>query len=172
MFKSLVNGAKKLATGETGGTPISQLFPKVDPKVDGEDCLKDCDNCPTHYPRGFKIEEGDDLYGGVKGWSTHILVATGKADWTHNVADEKGSVMQAIEKADNPSNGVRKSPRSARPALAWPGPFPCDPSTGPRLTPGTTPNSGSCSPPPTSQPPTTAATTQSQRAWSCCPPSS
>ncbi|KKY38765.1 putative sucrase ferredoxin domain-containing protein [Diaporthe ampelina] len=105
MFKSLVNGAKKLATGETGGTPISQLFPKVDPKVDGEDCLKDCDNCPTHYPRGFKIEEGDDLYGGVKGWSTHILVATGKADWTHNVADEKGSVMQAIEKADNPSNG-------------------------------------------------------------------
>ncbi|KAI7786106.1 sucrase ferredoxin domain-containing protein [Diaporthe eres] len=105
MFKSLVSGAKKLAIGGSGGAPIDQLFPKVDPKVDGEDCLRDCDNCPTHYPKNFKIEQSDDLYGGIKGWATHILVATGKADWTHNVADEKGSLMQAIEKADKPSNG-------------------------------------------------------------------
>lgn len=107
MFKSLVNGAKKLAIGTSDGAPVSQLFPKVDPKVDGEDCLRDCDNCPTHYPKNFKIEESDELYGGVKGWSTHVLVATGKSDWAHSVADEKGSVMQAIEKADKPSNGVR-----------------------------------------------------------------
>lgn len=107
MFKSLVSGAKRLAIGESGAAPISQLFPKVDPKVDGEDCLRDCETCTTHYPRGFKIEGGDDLYGGIKGWSTHVLVATGKADWTHNVADEKGSVMQAFDKADKPSNGVR-----------------------------------------------------------------
>lgn len=125
MFRSLVNGAKKLATGESGGAQIGQLFPKVDPKVDGEDCLKDCDNCPTHYPKGFKIEESDDLYGGIKGWSTHVLVATGKADWTHNVADEKGSVMQAIEKADKPSNGVRKLPTPGPPDSV-----PCTTSTG------------------------------------------
>jgi hypothetical protein len=107
MFRSLVNGAKKLAIGESGGAAIGELFPKVDPDVDGEDCLKDCDNCPTHYPKGFKIEGSDNIYGGIKAWSTHVLVATGKADWVHNVADEKGSVMQAIEKADKPSNGVR-----------------------------------------------------------------
>lgn len=125
MFKSLVNGAKKLAIGESGGAPIGQLFPKVDPNVDGEDCLKDCDNCPTHYPKGFKIEESDDLYGGIKGWSTHVLVATGKADWAHSVADEKGSVMQAIEKADSPTNGVRKKPTPGPPDSV-----PCAPSTG------------------------------------------
>ncbi|KAG8157518.1 hypothetical protein KVR01_012560 [Diaporthe batatas] len=105
MFRSLVKGAKKLAIGESGGAPASELFPKVDPEVDGEDCLRDCDNCPTHYPKGFKIEETDDIYGGVKAWSTHVLVATGKSDWSHNVADEKGSVMQAIDRADKPSNG-------------------------------------------------------------------
>lgn len=97
MFKSILNGAKKLATGGVGdsSTPAAdELFPKVDPAVDGEDCLRDCESCPAHYPRTFKIDEDDDLYGGVKGWSTHVLVATGKTDWVRDVADEKGSVMQ------------------------------------------------------------------------------
>ncbi|ROV91899.1 hypothetical protein VPNG_09765 [Cytospora leucostoma] len=108
MFKTIVDGAKKLALGGQGqgGAPATVLFPKVDPAVDGEECLRDCDSCPTHYPRNFKIEETDDLYGQVKGWSTHVLVATGKADWVRDVADEKGSVMQAIDRAaEKPSNG-------------------------------------------------------------------
>ena len=116
-FKSLLDGARKLALGGgdddgngegEGHQPASleQLFAKVDPAVDGEDCLRDCDSCVVHYPKKFKIDEADVLYGHVKGWSTHILVATGKADWVRDVADEKGSVMQAIEKADKPSNGV------------------------------------------------------------------
>jgi len=60
-------------------------------------------------PRGFKIDEEDKLYGYVKGWSTHVLVATGKTDWVRDVADEKGSVMEAIAKKSSvkPSNGVR-----------------------------------------------------------------
>ena len=49
-------------------------------------------------PKGFKIDESDQLYGHVNGWATHVLVATGKTDWVRNVADEKGSVMEAIEK--------------------------------------------------------------------------
>jgi len=58
-------------------------------------------------PKGFKIDEEDELYGHVKGWATHVLVATGKTDWVRDVADEKGSVMEAIDKkADvKPSNG-------------------------------------------------------------------
>lgn len=108
MFKSIVSSAKKLAIGDPHGAPATGLFPKVDPAVDGEDCLRDCESCPTHYPKNFKIDETDDLYGHVKGWSTHVLVATGKADWVRNVADEKGSVMQAIEHAQKPSNGVSR----------------------------------------------------------------
>ncbi|KAL2075832.1 hypothetical protein VTL71DRAFT_775 [Oculimacula yallundae] len=101
-FKSLLNTARQTISGTatpTGGTAsCTELFPKVDPKVDGEDCDHDCSSCHVKYPKGFKIEEDDELYGKVNGWNTHILVATGKTDWVRDVADEKGSLMEAIEK--------------------------------------------------------------------------
>lgn len=115
-FKSFLDTARQTISGASTpapgtpaeNTPCESLFPKVDPAVDGEDCDHDCSSCVVKYPKGFKIEEDDKLYGYVKGWSTHILVATGKTDWVRDVADEKGSVMEAIEKkADvKPSNGV------------------------------------------------------------------
>ena len=84
------------------------LFPKVNPTVDGEDCDHDCQSCTIKYPSKWKIEENDRLYGHVHGWATHILVATGKTDWVRDVEDEKGSVMEAIGKyGKEPSNGVR-----------------------------------------------------------------
>lgn len=84
----------------------TDLFTPTDPAVDGEDCLHDCDACSVRYPRGFKIEETDDLYGKQKGWATHLLIATSKTDWKREVTDEKGSVMEAVEKAEEPGNGV------------------------------------------------------------------
>lgn len=106
-FKSLLNGAKKTFLAPANNTPIDQLFPKVNPEVDGPDCDHDCASCAVHLPRGFKIDEGDDLYGFVKGWSTHVLVATGKTDWVRDVADEKGSVMEAIDHCGvKPTTGV------------------------------------------------------------------
>lgn len=110
-FKSLFESAKKLATGDNGdansgpAAPHS-LFPKTAPAVDGEDCDHDCDSCTVKYPKSFSIDTEDVLYGHVKGWSTHLLVATGKTDWVRDVADEKGSVMQAVEASDKPDNGV------------------------------------------------------------------
>jgi hypothetical protein len=108
--KQTISGASTPAPGTPSeNTPIHALFPKVDPAIDGDDCDHDCESCHVSLPRGFKIDEDDKLYGYVKGWSTHVLVATGKTDWVRDVADEKGSVMEAIEKkADKkPSNGVR-----------------------------------------------------------------
>ncbi|KAF2749703.1 hypothetical protein M011DRAFT_465375 [Sporormia fimetaria CBS 119925] len=82
------------------------LFPRTDPLVDGEECLHDCASCSVKYPKSFSIDEEEELYGHVKGWSTHLIVATGKRDWVRDVADEKGSVMEAVEKGDvKPSNG-------------------------------------------------------------------
>lgn len=49
-----------------------------------------------HLPKGFKIDEDDQLYGKVNGWATHLIVATGKNDWKKEVGDEKGSVMEAV----------------------------------------------------------------------------
>jgi hypothetical protein len=109
-FKALVNSAKKLAIGDSGSKAgIDELFLSVDKAVDGDDCDHDCDSCVVQYPKNFKIDKEDDLYGFVKGWSTHVLVATGKTDWVRDVADEKGSVMQAIGGSKGPSNGVSDS---------------------------------------------------------------
>lgn len=84
------------------------LFKPTDPTTDGEDCLHDCASCSVKYPRKFEIDETEELYGHVKGWSTHLLVATGKTDWVRDVADEKNSIMEAVDKGDTkPSNGVR-----------------------------------------------------------------
>jgi hypothetical protein len=109
-LKSLLNSARQSLSGLSSPvpiTPIEGLFPRVDPAVDGEDCDHDCESCAVSLPRGFKIDEADDLYGHVKGWSQHILVATGKTDWVRDVADEKGSMMEAINKAAvKPSQGV------------------------------------------------------------------
>lgn len=85
-----------------------QLFNQPDPAVDGEECLHDCASCTVKYPAKFDVDQEDELYGQVKGWATHLLVATGKSDWVRDVADEVGSVMEAIEKGGvEPSNGVR-----------------------------------------------------------------
>ncbi|KAJ6442137.1 acyltransferase [Purpureocillium lavendulum] len=104
-LKSLMSSVLGRGAG-AGSTPgLTELFAKTDPARDGDDCLHDCDSCAVRYPRGFKIDEEDVLYGHVKGWSTHLLVGTGKADWVRDVADEKGSVMEAIDRADAPTNG-------------------------------------------------------------------
>ncbi|KAK3995879.1 acyltransferase [Cladorrhinum sp. PSN332] len=105
-IKSLINSAKALYIGNSGSkAELSDLFSAVDKEVDGEDCDRDCDSCAIQYPKGFKIDEEDKLYGFVKGWSTHVLVATGKSDWVRDVADEKGSVMQALSHVKGPTNG-------------------------------------------------------------------
>jgi hypothetical protein len=107
-LKSLFGGARRLATGEepSVAADMAKLFPSTDPAVDGDDCTHDCESCHVKYPRGFKVEESDLLYGHVKGWSTHVIVATGKSDWVRDVEDEKGSVMEAFGKATSPGNGV------------------------------------------------------------------
>jgi hypothetical protein len=117
-IKSLLNSARESLSGTTTPTPgtppnatsIEQLFTKVDPAIDGDDCDHDCESCEVKLPKGFKIEENDKLYGHIKGWSTHVLVATGKTDWVRDVEDEKNSVMEAFGKSGvKPSNGVSTS---------------------------------------------------------------
>ena len=87
--------------------PEGKLFPCVDPAIDGEDCLQDCASCTIHLPAKWEIDEDEKLYGQVKGWGTHMLVATGKTDWVRDVEDEKGTVMEAMKDCGvKPSNGV------------------------------------------------------------------
>jgi hypothetical protein len=120
VLKSLINSAKSLAIGDSGRKAgLRELFPVVDKSVDGEDCDRSCETCTVHYPKSFKINEDDELYGFVKGWSTHVLIATGKSDWVHDVANEKGSLMQAIANARQPTNGVCLMPKAVPPSLTF-----------------------------------------------------
>lgn len=109
-YNYLTNDPSSTKTPPDGGfatAPKDGLFPKVDPAIDGEDCEHDCESCTIRYPAKWSIDEDEELYGYVKGWSTHMLVATGKSDWTRDVEDEKGSVMEAMAGCGvKPSNGV------------------------------------------------------------------
>ncbi|KAF2452582.1 Sucrase/ferredoxin-like-domain-containing protein [Lineolata rhizophorae] len=93
-----------------------QLFPQTDPAVDGDGCLHDCESCTIKYPRRFTIDTSDQIYGNIKGWETHLIVATGKTDWVRDVADEKGSIMEAVDRSRvQPTNGKLKLSASDMP---------------------------------------------------------
>ncbi|KAF2857663.1 hypothetical protein K470DRAFT_260606 [Piedraia hortae CBS 480.64] len=91
----LINCDDNNSTFTTART-IDSLFPRTRASIDGDSCLHDCDSCTIKYPRKFSIDEEDKLYGQIKGWTRHVIVATGKTDWVRDVEDEPDSVMQAI----------------------------------------------------------------------------
>ncbi|KAJ8096713.1 Sucraseferredoxin-like protein [Lipomyces tetrasporus] len=62
------------------------------PTVPEDGCDLVCDTCTTKFPSSLKIETEDKLWGTVRPWRYHILVATGKTDWAHGLGDEKSSV--------------------------------------------------------------------------------
>jgi hypothetical protein len=59
----------------------ADLFAPTKPEVDGDDCLHDCTSCSVKYPTRFNVEMSKHLYGHIKAWDRHVLVATGKSDW-------------------------------------------------------------------------------------------
>lgn len=112
MLKSLLNFGKTAEVEKEDTTSSSRpkddyIFPKVDPEVDGEDCDKDCSNCTIRYPSRFKINNQRQLYGHIKPFTTHVLVATGKTDWIPKVGKERGSLMEAFKQSTKPESGVR-----------------------------------------------------------------
>ncbi|RMY36475.1 hypothetical protein D0865_13625 [Hortaea werneckii] len=101
------SGLESRPDGFQTATTHSALFPPTDPTIDGDECLHDCASCSIHYPRKFAIDEDDKLYGEIKGWNRHLLVATGKTDWVRDVEEEKGSVMEAVGKHSGLVEGGR-----------------------------------------------------------------
>ncbi|GES57487.1 sucrase/ferredoxin domain protein [Aspergillus terreus] len=83
------------------------LFPTVDPGQDGPDCKSDCADCTVHFPSKVKIETSRPLYGHIKQFSTHVLVATGRSDWTEKVEQEKDSLMEAFDSSSAKSKQGR-----------------------------------------------------------------
>ncbi|PYH98262.1 sucrase/ferredoxin domain protein [Aspergillus ellipticus CBS 707.79] len=100
MFRSLLSRGG-LVRGD------SYIFPTVDPKEDGPDCQKDCADCTVQFPSKVKMETSKPLYGHIKEFHTHVLVATGKSDWVEKVESEKGSLMEAFDESSSKSQHGR-----------------------------------------------------------------
>ncbi|PWY87977.1 sucrase/ferredoxin domain protein [Aspergillus sclerotioniger CBS 115572] len=83
----------------------SYIFPTVDPNEDGPDCKMDCADCTVQFPSKVKVETSRPLYGHIKEFHTHVLVATGKSDWTERVENEKGSLMEAFDESNKSKHG-------------------------------------------------------------------
>ncbi|EEP81337.1 predicted protein [Uncinocarpus reesii 1704] len=107
MLGSLVARAKAVWATKGGDASDRYLFPTVDPTVDGPDCTRDCSDCTVKYPSRFTTENHRYLYGKVKPFAAHILVATGKSDWQPKVENIQGSLMQAFAKGSHQSEQGR-----------------------------------------------------------------
>lgn len=114
MFRSLfsITRQKPLTPkSENGSIEKTELFPTVDPAVDGPDCDKECADCTIEFPSRFKVNSDRELYGSIKPFVKHVLVATGKTDWVPKVEDEEGSLMEGFKKGSfKPKTGVRLVP--------------------------------------------------------------
>ncbi|EEH50428.2 uncharacterized protein PADG_06507 [Paracoccidioides brasiliensis Pb18] len=95
MFRSLLSLRKQNPTksGSENCSIESNIFPVVNPAIDGLDCNQDCADCTIKYSSRFKINTDRELYGSIKPFVKHVLVATGKADWAEKVENEQGSRM-------------------------------------------------------------------------------
>ncbi|EGC44980.1 sucrase/ferredoxin domain-containing protein [Histoplasma capsulatum var. duboisii H88] len=100
MFRSLLSFASQnpfASASESSSVDKTNLFPTVDPEVDGPDCDKDCADCTTKFPSRFKVNSDRELYGSIKPYTKHVIVATGKTDWEQRVENERGSLMEGFK---------------------------------------------------------------------------
>jgi hypothetical protein len=98
MLRTLISfGPKSTPNSQNDDKENYYLFPKVDTESDGADCLKDCADCTIQFPSKVKVETSRSLYGQIKGFHAHILVATGRTDWKEKVEQESGSLMEALD---------------------------------------------------------------------------
>ncbi|KAJ5306159.1 hypothetical protein N7508_005174 [Penicillium antarcticum] len=79
------------------GRANKYIFPTVSPDADGPECLKDCADCTVQFPSKVKVDNLRPLYGHIKSFHSHVLVATGRSDWKEKVEQEKGTLMEAFD---------------------------------------------------------------------------
>ncbi|ODQ66234.1 hypothetical protein NADFUDRAFT_45759 [Nadsonia fulvescens var. elongata DSM 6958] len=64
---------------------------------------EDCESCEgtAAFPSSVSVDMESELWQSTKPWALQMLISTGKSDWIHSIADEKGSMAQALEKSQN-----------------------------------------------------------------------
>ncbi|PIG88990.1 sucrase/ferredoxin domain protein [Aspergillus arachidicola] len=88
MFRSLLT-LTKLASPQ-------YIFPTVDPKTTVSNVATTA-QIAVIWPSKVKIDTTLPMYGYIKQFHAHVLVATGKTDWMGKVEQEKGCLMEAFK---------------------------------------------------------------------------
>ncbi|KAJ5520230.1 hypothetical protein N7463_000683 [Penicillium fimorum] len=105
-----------LSLGRTGASANNYIFPKVDPKEDGPECFKDCADCTVQFPSKVKVETSRPLYGEIKEFHAHVLVATGQSDWKEkDVEKVTGSLMETFHGAKSDHGHIKVSASNLTP---------------------------------------------------------
>lgn len=78
---------------EKAKTEVANVLPLAECSPD------ECQGCTVEFPSSVKIEEDVPLWGSTAEWAYHVLLYSGKTDWTHDIADEQnilGKVVRAM----------------------------------------------------------------------------
>lgn len=72
-----------------GAEEISKVVPL-------SDCPSECEACLTKFPASLKIDTLTNLNNSTSPYKLHLLVPTGKTDWSHAATDTSGSVENTV----------------------------------------------------------------------------
>lgn len=63
------------------------------------DCESNCDDCHAKFPLSVKFadDDGKALWKSTKPYGLHLVVSTGKTDWTHNAVEDAESVEGKLD---------------------------------------------------------------------------
>lgn len=92
---------KRIGSAVLGGSMGPQVDEDQIPPCDllVEDACSSCPApCDDHekYPSYLNFDMTSPLLGSTKPYGRHILIATGKSDWTSHIDEEKGSLAAAL----------------------------------------------------------------------------
>lgn len=64
------------------------------------DCDANCDDCHSKFPLNVKFQDDDGaaLWKSTKPYGLHLVVSTGRTDWTHDALEDKSSVEGVLDK--------------------------------------------------------------------------
>lgn len=61
-------------------------------------CSETCESCSSKFPKSLKFEgEGTPLWNTTKPYGMHIIIATGKKDWSHDAINEDGKNKHTLK---------------------------------------------------------------------------
>lgn len=90
------------------GTPQQAMAQEIEQKqFQVSECPAECGDCNFKFPSSVKIDEDANLWNSINPYDLHILIPTGKTDWSHDAFSESKTYPKRFNKWLD-SNGIQK----------------------------------------------------------------